>query len=77
MKVEILGPVCLECDKLAENAQRAIEELGVDAEIVRITDVEEMTRRGVMITPALAVDGELKSTGKVLSSIEIADHLSG
>jgi small redox-active disulfide protein 2 len=77
MKVEILGPVCPECDKLAENAQRAVQELGVDAEIIRITDIEEMTRRGVMITPALAVDGEVKSAGKVLSSIEIADYLSG
>jgi len=77
MKVEILGAGCPKCKKLAENAEQAAKQLGVDAEIVKVTDIQEIIKRGVMVTPALAVDGEVKSSGKVLSSIEIADYLSG
>lgn len=76
MKVEILGPGCPKCNKLAENAAQAVEELGVDAEIVKITDIQEMTKRGVMMTPALVIDGEVKSVGKVPSPLEIVSYLA-
>jgi len=75
MKVEILGAGCPKCKKLAENAEQAAKQLGVDAEIVKVTDIAEMTKRGVMMTPALAVDGEIKSVGKVLGPDEIKGHL--
>ena len=76
MKVESLGPGCPKCNKLAENAAQAVEELGVDAEIVKITDIQEMTKRGVMMTPALVIDGEVKSVGKVPSALEIVSYLA-
>jgi len=76
MKVEILGPGCPKCSKLAENAAQAVEELGVDAEIVKVTDVNGMTKRGVMMTPALVIDGEVKSVGRVPSSLEIVSYLA-
>jgi small redox-active disulfide protein 2 len=71
MKIEILGTGCPKCAKLAENAERAVREAGVQAEIVKITDIREIMKRGVMLTPALSVNGEVKSMGKVLDAEEI------
>jgi len=76
MKVEILGPGCPKCKKLAENAEQAVQELGVDAEVIKVTDIQEMTKRGVMMTPALVIDGEVKSVGKVPSPLEIVSYLA-
>ena len=67
MRIEILGTGCPKCRRLAENAAQAVELLGVDADIVKVTEIQEIIKRGVMMTPALAVDGEVKSVGKVLS----------
>lgn len=64
-KLQILGAGCPKCQKLAKNTQRAADELGLDYELEKITDVNEIMEFGVMMTPALAVDGEVKSTGKV------------
>jgi small redox-active disulfide protein 2 len=72
MKIQILGGGCAKCQKLAENALAAITETGLDAEIEKITDSDRIMDMGVMITPALAIDGEVKSTGKVLDKTEIA-----
>lgn len=72
MKVQILGGGCPNCRKLAENAQVAIRELSLDAEIEKITDSDTIMEMGALLTPALAVDGQVKSSGKVLSSEEIA-----
>jgi small redox-active disulfide protein 2 len=72
MKIQILGGGCPKCQKLAENALAAITETGLDAEIEKITDSDRIMDMGVMITPALAIDGEVKSTGKVLDKTEIA-----
>jgi small redox-active disulfide protein 2 len=77
MKIEILGTGCPKCERLAENAQRAVSELGLDAEIVKVTDIDEIIKRGAMMTPALMVDGEIKSVGKVLGPEEIKGHLQG
>jgi len=76
MKIEILGPGCPKCMKLAENAEQAAKQLGVDAEIVKVTDISEMTKRGVMMTPALVIDGEVKSVGKVPNPTEIVTYLT-
>ena len=75
-KIQILGTGCPKCTKLAENAQAAARELGIEYELVKITDINEITNFGVMMTPALAVDGDLKSTGKVLSADDIKKFLS-
>jgi small redox-active disulfide protein 2 len=77
MKIEILGTGCPKCKKLAENAEKAIRELGLpDVEIVKVTDIKEIINHGVMITPGFVVDGEVKSTGKVLSVESIKKLLS-
>lgn len=74
-KIQILGTGCPKCAKLTENAEAAARELG-DFEIEKITDVADIVRYGVMMTPALAVDGEVRSTGRVLSREEIKTLLS-
>ena len=65
MKIQILGTGCPKCKKLAENAEAAAKSLGVEYTIEKITDLNEIMKFGVMITPALAVDGEVKTVGKV------------
>jgi small redox-active disulfide protein 2 len=64
-KLHILGTGCPKCKKLAENVETAARELGVDYELVKITDVNEIMKFGVMMTPALAVDGDVKVAGRV------------
>jgi len=70
-KIQILGTGCPKCKKLAENAEAAAKELGIEFEIEKVTDINEIMKFGVMMTPALAVDGEVKVVGKVLSQDEI------
>ncbi|MEB3826612.1 thioredoxin family protein [Phormidium sp. CCY1219] len=74
-KVEILGSGCKKCHQLEENAKSAIALLGIEAEIAHITDQIEIVKRGVMSTPALAVNGKLVSKGRVMSPEEIKDLL--
>ena len=76
MKIEILGTGCAKCTRLFENAKQAVAEANLEAEVVKIQDINEITNFGVMITPALAIDGKVKSTGKLLSSEEIKNLLS-
>lgn len=71
MKIEILGTGCPKCKKLTQNVEEAVKELNIDAEIIKVTDITDITSYGVMMTPALAVDGEVKSAGKVLGKEEI------
>jgi len=68
LKIQILGTGCPKCQKLTENAKAAAEQLGLDYEIEKVTDLGEITKYGVMMTPALAVDGQIKSAGKVLDA---------
>jgi len=75
MKIEILGTGCPKCEKALANAKKAVEELGLDAEVVKVYELEEITSRGVVMTPALAVDGEVKLSGKVPSVEEIKGML--
>ena len=65
MKVQILGTGCPRCRKLEANARKAIEELGVDAEVEKVQDIKEITKFGVMMTPALVIDGKVKFTGEI------------
>ena len=71
MKIQILGTGCPKCKKLAENAETAAKELGIDYEIEKVTNINDIMNFGVMMTPALAVDGEVKVAGKVASVEEI------
>jgi len=71
MKVQILGTGCPKCRKLEENAVAAVNELGRNFELEKISDINEIMKFGVMMTPGLAIDGDVKSTGKVLSVEEI------
>jgi small redox-active disulfide protein 2 len=75
-KIQILGPGCPKCKKLAENAEAAAKELGIEYELQKVTDINEIMKFGVMITPALAVDGEVKIVGKVADVSNIKEMLA-
>jgi len=70
-KIEILGPGCPKCQKLHDETQKAAHELGIECQILKVTDIGQITGYGVMITPALVVDGVVKVSGKVPSRDEI------
>jgi len=70
-KIQILGTGCPKCKTLAANAEQAAKELGVDYEIEKVQDINEIVSFGVMTTPALVVDGKVLSAGKILSAEEI------
>ncbi len=71
MKIEILGAGCPKCKQLAANVEAAVKELNIQAEVGKVTDIDKIIGYGVMMTPALAVDGKVISSGKVLSVDEI------
>ena len=75
-KLQILGTGCAKCEKLADNAAAAIEQLGLDAQVEKVTDITDIINFGVMATPALAVDGQVKVVGKVPTTDEIKEMLS-
>jgi small redox-active disulfide protein 2 len=75
-RIEILGPGCPKCKEMAENADAAAKALGIDYELVKVTDLGVMMGYRVMATPAIVVDGEVKSSGKLLSPEEIKKHLA-
>lgn len=75
MIIKILGTGCSKCDKLEKNAKKAIKELGIDATIEKVSDLKEIIAYGVMDVPALVVDDEIKTKGKVLTSEEIKQYL--
>ena len=64
-KIQVLGTGCPKCKKLAENAEAAAKGLGIAYELEKVTDINEIMKFGVMMTPALVVDGEVKVAGKV------------
>ena len=63
--IQILGAGCPKCKKLAENAEAAAKALGIEYTIEKVTDITEIMEFGVMVTPALVVDGQVKAAGKV------------
>lgn len=71
MKIQILGTGCAKCIKLTHNAEEAVKQAGVNAEVEKVTDIKKIMDFGVMMTPGFAVDGQVKSVGKVLSVEEI------
>jgi len=77
VKIEVLGTGCAKCKRLMKNVETAIKDLGIDAELVKVDDITEIMNRDVMLTPALAVDGELKVSGRVADVKEIKEILQG
>jgi len=71
VKIEILGMGCPKCKKLYENAQAAVKELNVQAEIVKVEDIQKIIDYGLMSTPAIAIDGEIKAAGRIPAPDEI------
>ncbi len=74
-KIQILGTGCPKCNQLEENARKAADQAAPGYEIEKVSDIKEITKFGVMITPALVIDGKVMTSGKVLSAEEIAKLL--
>ena len=75
-KLQVLGTGCPKCKKLAQNAEAAAKALGIEYELEKVTDINEITAFGVMMTPALVVDGEVKVQGEAPDPDELAGLLS-
>lgn len=71
MLIEVFGPGCAKCQTLLRNTQAAAEKSGGDHNVVKVSDYAAMAARGILSTPALAIDGQLQFQGKVASSDEI------
>ncbi len=70
MEIKVLGPGCANCHKMEEMAKTAVKELGVDTRVIKITDIGDIARHGIMSTPGLIINGKIKHSGKPLPSIE-------
>lgn len=77
MTLQVLGTGCARCKQLESEAIKAAQELGGNVQVEKITDLDAITDMGVMMTPALAIDGEVKSAGKVLSKDQILELIKG
>ena len=75
MKIEIFGTGCAKCNNTEKIIRKIVEELGVSAEILKVEDMQEIINRGVMMTPAVFVDGEAKVVGRIPSPDEIKKWL--
>ena len=73
--IQVLGPGCAKCDKLKQNAEEAVQQSGVEATVEKVSDINKITSFGVMMTPALVIDGEVKVVGKVPTVDEITGLL--
>ncbi|MGB5919611.1 thioredoxin family protein [Arcobacter sp.] len=71
MKIEVLGTGCSKCKALEENVKKAVADAGIFAQVEKVEDIEKIMAYGIMSTPALVINGEVKSTGKLLNSEEI------
>lgn len=76
-EIKVLGPGCPKCELLYENVVKALDELGIPADLVKIKDFMQIAAHGVLTTPGLVIDGKLVSQGKVLSVEEIKELLKG
>ena len=75
MKIQVLGTGCPKCKTLMANAEAAVRAAGIEATFEKVDQIADIMKMGVMITPALAVDGVVKSAGKVLSAEQIRKYL--
>jgi small redox-active disulfide protein 2 len=70
-KIEILGTGCAKCKSLEQSARAAVANLGIEAEITKVDRMDDIVARGVLVTPALAIDGVVRSSGRVLSPADV------
>jgi small redox-active disulfide protein 2 len=75
MKIEVLGTGCARCNTAEEIVKQAVLEAGIEAEVVKVKDLREIAKYGVMVTPAVVVDGELKSVGKIPDLEEVLEWI--
>jgi len=75
MEIKVMGPGCANCEKLAVLVQQAVEETNIEAKIDKVTDFQEMAQAGVLSTPALSINGEVKCVGRIPTKQEIMDWL--
>jgi small redox-active disulfide protein 2 len=76
MKIEVLGAGCYKCKILYDNTRQAIEEAGIDCTLEKVEDIKKFAEYGVMYTPALVIDGEVKVSGKILTPDQIKNLLT-
>lgn len=76
MKIEILGSGCAKCKKTKEIVEQAVAELGVDAQVLKVEDMNKILSYGVMITPAVVVDGDVKIAGKVPTAEKVKEWIT-
>jgi len=77
MKIEVLGTGCAKCKRLEENVRKAVQETGVKAEVLKVQDMDQIISKGVMMTPALLIDGEEMAVGRVPGVEEIKRMITG
>jgi len=65
MKIEVLGPGCINCQKLEKDVFNALAELNIDAEVVKVTDINKISSYGILMTPGLVINGKVYSSGKL------------
>ena len=76
MKIQVLGTGCPKCKQLTANAEEAVKQMGLDVPVEKVTEISEIMKFGVMVTPAIVVDGEVKAAGKVPTPAEIMGMLN-
>ena len=77
MEIKVLGPGCPKCRQTEKTVKEAVSESGVSADVIKVTDTMEIAKHGVFGTPAVVVDGEVKSVGKIPAKDEIKDWIEG
>ena len=75
MKIKIFGPGCARCENTEKIVKEAIKEAGIDAEVEKVKDVMEIAKAGIFVTPAVMIDGEVKSVGKVPTKEEVLNWI--
>lgn len=75
LKIEVLGPGCPKCQLLEKNVRTAVEEMGIDAVVTKVSEIKEIAARGVLMTPGLVVDGKVVSSGHLLSVMQVKKRL--
>ena len=76
MKIEVLGSGCTKCNKVKEIVEKVVKEAGIDAEIVKVEDIDKILDYGVMVTPGLVIDGDVKIAGKIPSEDKVKEWLT-
>jgi small redox-active disulfide protein 2 len=76
MKIQILGTGCPRCKALASNAEKAVKELGLTAEVEKVTAIQDILKFQILLTPGLVIDGQVKAAGRVPSTNEIKELLA-